>query len=159
MAKLVSSELKAVLVMDDFLDNPMSVLKENCLTLQHFSYESEHDRKINGTTYGQSRPTILNIVVRVTHPRHAKTFYHEMAARGHYHFSILFNVKFGDSGRIASHENGMVADGYIVRIEEAYTTGKNPKGEDEQMLLNVKILLRSITYIGEQQNHQSVYVY
>ncbi len=161
MARLASNELKAVLVMDNFLDNPLNVLKENSLTLQHFSYDSEHDRKINGTTYGKSKPTILNMTVRVTHPRHARAFYHELAVRGHYHFSILFNVVYGELGRIASYENGMVADGYIVRIEEGYSTRKNQKGEDEQLLLNVKILLRSITYISyEQKNHhQSVYVY
>ena len=40
----LSNELKAVMVQDNFLDNPKNVLKEKCLVLQNFSYECERAR-------------------------------------------------------------------------------------------------------------------
>ena len=44
MAKLFSNELKAIVVPEDFLENPKNVLKENCLVVQHFDYQAEHKR-------------------------------------------------------------------------------------------------------------------
>ena len=55
MATLLSNELKAVVVPDNFLDNPINVLKENCLTVQHFDYECEHKRR----QFSASRKNVL----------------------------------------------------------------------------------------------------
>ena len=57
MATLYSNELKAVVVMDNFLDNPMNVLKENCMTVQHFNYNCD-----------LSSPSVQTLLVR---PRHS----------------------------------------------------------------------------------------
>ena len=59
MATLYSNELKAVVVMDNFLDNPMNVLKENCMTVQHFNYDCEHTRNEAGDIYGALLMVVL----------------------------------------------------------------------------------------------------
>ena len=54
----LSNELKAVMVQDNFLDNPKNVLKEKCLVLQNFSYECERIRNNSSDVYGASKPVI-----------------------------------------------------------------------------------------------------
>ena len=40
MAILYSNELKAVVIAENFIENPLNVLKENCLTIQNFDYDT-----------------------------------------------------------------------------------------------------------------------
>ena len=58
------------------------------------------------------------------------------------------------------YEDGMVVNGYVVSVEENYSTSGNMTGEDEQILLDVTILARSVTYMGreEQNNYKCVFI-
>ena len=160
MATLYSNELKAFVVAEDFLENPMSVLKENCLTVQHFDYQCEHKRNASGEVYGPTEPVILKFTVRVNSPRHAKVFYNNLLSNSYFNYSFLFNATFNANQRLGDYEDGLVVNGYVVSVEENYSTGKNQTGEDEQILLDVTILARSVTYMGreEQNNYTSVFV-
>jgi hypothetical protein len=160
MATLYSNELKAFVVAEDFLENPMSVLKENCLTVQHFDYQCEHKRNASGEVYGPTEPVILKFTVRVNSPKHAKVFYSNLLSNSYFNYSFLFNATFNANQRLGDYEDGMVVNGYVVSVEENYSTGKNQTGEDEQILLDVTILARSVTYMGreEQNNYTSVFV-
>ena len=160
MATLYSNELKAFVVAEDFLDNPMNVLKENCLTVQHFDYQCEHKRNASGEVYGPTEPAILKFTVRVNPPKHAKVFYSNLLSNSYFNYSFLFNATFNANQRLGDYEDGMVVNGYVVSVEENYSTGKNQTGEDEQILLDVTILARSVTYMGreEQNNYTSVFV-
>ena len=160
MATLYSNELKAFVVAEDFLDNPMNVLKENCLTVQHFDYQCEHKRNASGEVYGPTEPVILKFSVRVNSPKHAKVFYSNLLSNSYFNYSFLFNATFNANQRLGDYEDGMVVNGYVVSVEENYSAGKNQTGEDEQILLDVTILARSVTYLGreEQNNYKSVFV-
>ena len=160
MATRYSNELKAFVVAEDFLENPMGVLKENCLTVQHFDYQCEHKRNASGEVYGPTEPVILKFSVRVNSPKHAKVFYSNLLANNHFHYSFLFNATFNATQRLNNYEDGMVVDGYVVSVEENYSTGKNQTGEDEQILLDVTILARSVTYMAReaQNNYKSVFI-
>lgn len=160
MATLYSNELKAFVVAEDFLENPMSVLKENCLTVQHFDYQCEHKRNASGEVYGPTEPVILKFTVRVNSPKHAKVFYSNLLSNSYFNYSFLFNATFNANQRLGDYEDGMVVNGYVVSVEENYSTGNNQTGEDEQILLDVTILARSVTYLGreEQNNYTSVFV-
>lgn len=160
MATLYSNELKAFVVAEDFLENPMSVLKENCLTVQHFDYQCEHKRNASGEVYGPTEPVILKFTVRVNSPKHAKVFYSNLLSNSYFNYSFLFNATFNANQRLGDYEDGMVVNGYVVSVEENYSTGKNQTGEDEQILLDVTILARSVTYMAreEQNNYTSVFI-
>ena len=132
MATLLSNELKAVVVPDNFLDNPINVLKENCLTVQHFDYECEHKRNDSGEVYGATKPVILEFSIRVNSPRHARMFYR----------------------RLISNEHSC---GYVVHVEETYTTKVDDNG-DKQMMLNVTLQVRSVIYLGRENNFKSTFI-
>jgi hypothetical protein len=157
MANL-SNELKAVVVPDNFLDNPINVLKENCLTVQHFDYLCEHKRNDSGEVYGATKPVILQFTIRVNSPRHARTFYRRLISNEHTCFSFLFNVTYGQNDRMSNYEDGMVIDGYVVHVEETYSTVVEDDGSDKQMLLNVTLQVRSVTYLGRENNFQSKFI-
>lgn len=158
MALTYSNELKAVVVTENFLENPMSVMKENCLTIQKFSYDCVHKRNSAGEVYGPTEPVILNFKVRVNSPYHAKAFYFALGQNHHYDFSLLFNVTFGANDRLADYEDGMVVNGYVVEVEEAYHSAKDEEGHDEQMMLNVKVLVRSAIYLGKEKNFINTFI-
>ena len=158
MATLYSNELKAVVVMENFLDNPMNILKENCMTVQHFNYECVHKRNDAGEIYGAINPVTLEFVVRINSPRQAKAFYKELVSNEHCHFSFLFNVTYNDNQRLSNYEDGMVVNGYIVHIEEEYTSRTNQAGSSTQIELHVKILSRSVTYLGSDNHFQSTFI-
>ncbi len=158
MSTLYSNELKAVVVMENFLDNPKNILKENCMTVQHFNYECVHKRNDAGEIYGAINPVTLEFVVRINSPRQAKAFYKELVSNEHCHFSFLFNVTYNDNQRLSNYEDGMVVNGYIVHIEEEYTSRTNQAGSSTQIELHVKILSRSVTYLGSDNHFQSTFI-
>ena len=158
MATLYSNELKAVVVMDNFLDNPMNVLKENCMTVQHFNYDCEHKRNEAGEIYGAINPVMLEFTVRVNSPRQAKAFYKEIVSNEHSNYSFLFNVTYNENQRLSTYEDGMVVNGYIVHIEENYTTAAQQDGSNTQIELSVKLLSRSVTYLGADNNYKSIFI-
>ena len=158
MSTLYSNELKAVVVMENFLDNPKNILKENGMTVQHFNYECVHKRNDAGEIYGAINPVTLEFVVRINSPRQAKAFYKELVSNEHCHFSFLFNVTYNDNQRLSNYEDGMVVNGYIVHIEEEYTSRTNQAGSSTQIELHVKILSRSVTYLGSDNHFQSTFI-
>ena len=157
MATLLSNELKAVVVPDNFLDNPINVLKENCLTVQHFDYECEHKRNDSGEVYGATKPVILEFSIRVNSPRHARMFYRRLISNEHSCFLFLFNITYGANERMSGYDDGMVVDGYVVHVEETYTTKVDDNG-DKQMMLNVTLQVRSVIYLGRENNFKSTFI-
>ena len=157
----LSNELKAVLFRENFLDNPRNVLKENCLVIQHFSYECERMRNNSSDGYGASKPVILKFTIRVNSPSHARELYQRLALNGHNDFSILFNVTYDNNSRLAGYEDGMVVNGYVVSVEEKYSSLRDESGLDKQMELDVKVLVRSTIYLGreEQNNLKSIFIH
>lgn len=160
MAKLFSNELKAIVVPEDFLENPRNVLKENCLVVQHFDYVCEHRRNATGEVYGPTEPVMLKFTIRINSPRHAKVFYSNLLNNAPFNYSFLFNATFNANQRLANYEDGMVVNGYVVSVEENYSANKGVTGEEEQILLDVTLLTRSVTYVGreEQNNYTSVFI-
>jgi len=158
MATLYSNELKAVVVMENFLENPLNVMKENCMTVQHFNYECEHKRNEAGEIYGAINPVMLEFTVRVNSPRQARAFYKELVSNEHSNYSFLFNVKYNENQRLNTYEDGMVVNGYIVHIEENYTTAAHEDGSSTQIELSVKLLSRSVTYLGADNNYKSIFI-
>jgi hypothetical protein len=158
MATLYSNELKAVVVTENFLENPLNVMKENCMTVQHFNYECEHKRNEAGEIYGAINPVMLEFTVRVNSPRQARAFYKELVSIEHSNYSFLFNVTYNENQRVNTYEDGMVVNGYIVHIEENYTTAAQQDGSNTQIELSVKLLSRSVTYLGADNNYKSIFI-
>jgi len=158
MARLYSNELKAVVYADNILDNPRGVLKDHCLTVQHFDYQCEMKRNDSFAVYGSSEGVTLNFVIRINAPEQAKVFYRRMIERGHYNFSFLFNATYNAFDRLDDYDDGIVVDGYVVHVEEKYYSGKTTDGKSDQIQLEVKMLLRSIIYLGVENQIENIII-
>ena len=152
MATLYSNELKAVVIADEFQGIMQNVLKEKCLTVQQFDYHCEYNRNHNGEHFGSQKPGILNFSIRVNTMLQAKPFYRSLVGTGDFEFTFLFNPHFGPNQRLTSYEDGMVIDGYVVSVEENFNSAKNLYDRDEQVTINVEILIRSVIYLGRDEN-------
>jgi hypothetical protein len=62
--------------------------------------------------------------------------------------------------RLSTYEDGMIIDGYVVSVEENYNSAKNKENREEQVILDIKILIRSVLYLGrdESSNLKSVFI-
>ena len=160
MAILYSNELKAVVIAENFIENPLNVLKENCLTIQNFDYRCVRKRNKSSEQYGSMEPVMLTFSVRVNSMNQARVFYRNLAAVGYFQYSFLFNPTFNPMMRLNNYDDGMVVEGYVVGVEENYTTERNQAGESQQVMLNVKILVRSVVYLGHEDsnNIKSVFI-
>lgn len=157
MTTLYSTELKAIVMPEDILENPVGVLRENCQTIQHFDYRCEHRRNDTGEIYGATEPVFLAITMRIQSPAHARPYYNALASTERFRYSILFNASFDPSQRLADYEDGMVAEGYVVSVEERSAT-KTQQGEDSQALVAVTLMLRSVTYLGSNRQLQCPFI-
>lgn len=152
MAVLYSNELKAVVVADGIQDSVQNVLKEKCLTIQCFDYHCEYTRNNSGEHFGAQQPAILNFTIRVNSMTQASTFYKNLIGSGNFEYTFLFNPVFGQNQRLSGYEDGMCVDGYVVSVEEKYNSARNSENRDEQVILAVKILIRSVIYFGREGN-------
>ena len=152
MAMLYSNELKAVVIADEFQSTGQNVLKEKCMTVQHFDYHCEYKRNQSSELYGSMDPVTVNFTIRVNSLYQARVFYKNLVSTGYFEYTFLFNPIFNANQRLTSYEDGMTIDGYVVSVEERYNSGKNKESRDEQVILDIQILVRSVVYFGREEN-------
>lgn len=160
MATLLSNELKAAVILEDFLETPKNILKENCLTVQKFDYDCVRKRTEKGNIYGAMNPVLLSFSVRVNDTLHALKFFKAITSNEVSSITFLFNATYDENNRLKDYEDGMVIKAYVVGTEEIYKTEYTEKEQIQQMLLNVKLLVSSVTYIGseDKSNLKGVFI-
>lgn len=151
MSRLLSNELKAVLVVEDIMEQGISVWQGNCFTVQHFSYSCSRRRNNAGAPYGTTLPSYLDFTVKVASDNNGKVFVDRMRLDETFPYSFLFNARFNEKSRLSEFEDAMVATGYVVDVEECYDTEQNAEQSAEQMLIRVRLLLSNIAYLGEER--------
>lgn len=145
----VSNNIKALLITEDLSDTTR-VTQEKCLTLQHFDYKCQRARNEAGDPYGSTVSVTLNCTMRAAGG--LQVFYDRLKSNAIYSYTCVFNATFDDQKLLADYEEAMTFSGYVVDIEEVFDSDTRLTEENEQMLINVKILLSQITYVGRTSN-------
>lgn len=158
MNTIYSNELKSIVIADNILEGSMNVLKENCMTVQHFDYQCRHKRNEANSVYGVSEQVILKFTVRINSSRHAPVFYHFLNSNQPHNFSFLFNATYNANQRMSDYEDGMVVNGYVVHIEENYNTQTEGRNNMEQILMTVTLLVCSVIYLGSEKQLKSIFI-
>ncbi len=146
----INSLYKAMLVAEDVTEVGASITKDKCYVVQHYTYSSERDRHDIQMMDSLEESSYIDFVIRVADTGTGKQFYQHMMVNEAYTYSFLFNAKFNGSGRMQGYDDGMMVKGYIVDIEEDISASNSEDGKDTQVLMKVKLLLNSITYIGNE---------
>lgn len=153
---IVSDYLKAILYPDNLLENgrisenQWNAEKDKCPVIQHFSYKCQRNRNDAGIPYGSTTPTELRFSMRLGKPDDGKLFYKQLTLNELFEYTFIFNATFDDNKRLKSFEDAMVARGYVVDVKEDFDTSVTDDNVSEQILIEITLLLGSITYVGKE---------
>lgn len=160
---IISDYLKAILYPDNLLeygkigDNQWNAEKDKCPVIQHFSYKVERNRNDAGIPYGGTTPTELKFTIRLGQPDDSKLYYDRLMLNELFEYTFIFNATFDDNKRLKSFEDAMVTRGYVVDVKEDYDRAVTDGNLSDQILVEVTLLLSSITYVGkEEQNNRKL---
>lgn len=150
MPQKLSNHLKAVIYPENLLENDVRILREHCAMITQFSYQCSRSRNDAGYPYGKTLPSTIDFTVRLGVPEDGKLYYEQMHQNQPATFTFIFNATFGAYDRLADYEDAMIVKGFVVDVEDDYTSAD---GEDaEQMLVHVCLLINSIIYNGRDRN-------
>lgn len=142
-----SDNIKAVLFIDDFRQSAF-IHRAKCMTIQQYNYELAKSRKDNGEVYEYATSgSIMEISLRVGSRDKMKPFYERTNDFVPSQYSVLFNCTFDEDDRLTDYDNAMIAEGFIIDIQEEYDV--NAAAEGQQMLIHIKFLITGIRYMGE----------
>ncbi len=144
--------LRAMLVAEDVTMVMNSITKDKCFVVQHFSYNSQRERVASRMMTSMEDSSYIDFVIRIASANAGKTFYQHMTQNEPFAYSFLFNASFNGSGRLTDYDDAMMVKGFIVDMEEEICSSSQDNLPDMQVLIKVKLLLTSITYIGNEQN-------
>ena len=144
--------VKGVVILDDITENGFRVLGENQLNalLETFEYDFEMPANGAGRTFGATEPSVLEFSIRLHSALHGQILYTSAYTNDEMKLTFLFGHEFHseDRTKIKSYKYGMVADGYIVHLEEEFHSGKDSQGLERQTIMHAKMLLTSIRHIS-----------
>lgn len=146
MPEYLSRQLKAVMFLEDITEG-IPARQENGFTIQHFDYSCFRSRDKAGAPYGPSNASLMQITLRTISSDGYKELYLRLNSMEQYAFSLIFNASYNDSRILQEYEDAMIANGYVVEIEELFDTSDI---QHNGMTLNMKILLHSLDYIGSK---------
>lgn len=147
-----SDHLKAVFYPENLMEVEENLEKRLCQTIQHFSYKCQRSRNDAGIPYGNTTPTELQFTVRLETPDDSKVFYQRMQQNELFDHTFLFNATFDQRDRLKSYDDAMIVRGFVVDVREDYDATVTSNGTVQQILVQVNLLLSSITYVGKENN-------
>ena len=147
-----SDHLKAVLYPENLMEVEENLEKRLCQTIQHFSYKCQRSRNDAGIPYGNTIPTELQFTVKLETPDDSKVFYQRMQQNELFDHTFLFNATFDQRDRLKSYDDAMIVRGFVVDVKEDYDATVTNNGTVQQILVQVNLLLSSITYVGKENN-------
>lgn len=163
----ISNYLKATLFFDDI--NETKVKKEDSFTIQQFHYECTRKRNNTGMPYGPTMTTLLQIEIKSLPNGYLKELYKRLDEQTESQFSVVFNATFrtDDYGEnmLSDYDSGLIITGYVISVDETFGIWSEPETvlpQEERtadlMMTNIKLLTKSITYIGCDSYQKRLYI-
>ena len=134
----------------------INITSYHCFTVQHFAYKASRSRNKSGIPFGPTNTTLMEFTLKLLNPADSKLFYERLVSNNTYACTFLFNATFNEMKRLKAFDDAMVVEGYIVDLEDNYDATPDEDGTSEQILLNIKILVHSITYKGRVHHNDKV---
>ncbi len=151
-----SNNVKTALFAENFLEQQI-VRREKCMTVQSYSYELRCAQDALSRVYGHSQGSLMSVSLRVG-TRDNLSVFHERLKQNHPSpFTFFFDATYDASDFLEHYKDALVAEGYVVDIRERFSKENNDQGS-EHFLLDFKILLTKVTFIGQSHNLESTFV-
>lgn len=156
----ISNNTKATLFLYDITSGVVPS-KDKSYTVQSFDYRCERKRNTMGMPYGPTGKTSLRFCIKTLPDGYLKELYNRIHDHTPSSLSFVFNATFeeGPDGQLAEYETGMVVEGYVVNISEAFGhLLEDTADKDSLMLTSVEFLVGAITYMGSDNNRKTLYI-
>ena len=123
--------------------------KDMLPTVLLFSYKCQRSRNDAGFPYGNTLPSELKFTIKLGDPNDSKLYYGQLKDNELFDYSFLFNPSFDDSKNLTKFDDAMIVRGYVVDVKEDFDSGGTTNATADQVLLEVTLLLSSISYVGK----------
>jgi hypothetical protein len=149
--------MNAVLYIGEFSGDLKGITRDNCLTLQKYSYSCERSLNDASIPFGPWLTTIINFTIRLLLPDDSKVFHERMRVKDAYSYTFLYDPKFSDTDGISlkDYSLAMLVKGHVIDVEESFDASIDATGTSKQVEVHVKLLLDEIVYVGgvDQNNN------
>lgn len=152
MADRFSTNLKAILVMEDLSNGSFQFSQQDCLTIQDFHYCCNRGKNDEGIVGGVTGSSMMSMSVRLHELSENKRFYDGLISRSPSPFTILFNAEFGNDGKLKDYENAMTVFGYIVDVQEHFSTMVGADATSAPMSIHIEIQLTKMVFHGKDSS-------
>lgn len=151
----LSNNIKALLYLGD-LTRAKSLAQSNCFTVQEFDYRYFRSRDEAGIPWGATQSAVIRFTLKSLPNGQAKPLYQRLLENEEYPYTLLFNATFDASRSLVDYQEAIVASGYLIHLDERFSTESNPANTTGRMLMNVQLIMQSITYLSAHTNKQLI---
>lgn len=145
----ISRHLKGIFVAHDVSDSTCRISRAQCLTLQHYQFDCERQLNEQGMPFGRTLPSTLSFTVRVIDNDDCRSFYKWLVDHQIHDFSIVFNASYDTLQYLSDWDAALVATGYMMEVDEQFSSWNGRQAENQQMTVKMKVLLSEIRFLGE----------
>jgi hypothetical protein len=144
--------LKTVLYTENFFEMPDNVINTNSFNVIDYKYRLFRERDEFNVPYGSFLTENLTFTVKASTLNDCMVFYQFMDENRSHPFSIIFDPVFNAYGRMTSFKDGIVANGYVVDIQESCED--NDSTGNEQLTVKISLILNKMSYLGMESLHE-----
>ena len=144
--------LKTVLYTENFFEMPDNVVNTNSFNVIDYKYRLFRERDEFNAPYGSFLTDNLTFTVKASTLNDCMVFYQFMDENRSHPFSIIFDPVFNAYGRMTSFKDGIVANGYVVDIQESCED--NDSTGNEQLTVKISLILNKMSYLGMESLHE-----
>ena len=144
--------LKTVLYTENFFEMPDNVVNTNSFNVIDYKYRLFRERDEFNVPYGSFLTENLTFTVKASTLNDCMIFYQFMDENRSHPFSIIFDPVFNAYGRMTSFKDGIVANGYVVDIQESCED--NDSTGNEQLTVKISLILNKMSYLGMESLHE-----
>ena len=152
MSEINSNKANAIVYLGDFIKTGYNVLNEDCLTVVSYNYNCKRSRNSTGVPYGPTHSSIFEMQIRNFSDKYEASILNHMKGNMATDFSIALSPIFDNADRIRDFYDSFVVRGYVVDVNEIYSDQENDSSQIGQRIMQIRILICEITYVGSISN-------
>ena len=122
--------------------------RNNGMAVQQFAYRCAYQQDMVGTVCGEPQNVVIEFTVCVLQTQQ-NIFYEKLLEQATDRFCFLFNEMYEDD-KLKTFDNAIMAEGYIVDVEEYGTN------DYEQAMIHVKMLASKLTYLHKNNEQMEI---
>lgn len=152
MADIISNHINVALYLGNVRDTGMNIPKSDVFIVQSYNYSCRKSRNQKGLPYGNTNITYLEFSLRNFTEKLETELLRGLQSAVAQEFTFIIDAKYDKSARLEECEDAFIARGFVVDIDEFFSTYYNSSSDDGQRFIRIKLLLSSIKYIGDNND-------